>query len=1053
MKFLTTYPLHIYLICFLIHYEVVESAYLNLDNLIKLLAVKDISIPTIIENISDPGHSYNSEDTVPTVNLIDLLSSSEQYSKFLLSIQRSGLIDYVNNLNNITLLAPVNQAFDDKIDYVKIDMNQFNRYIVDIPLLSNEIIGVQIYNTLNLNSSSLIKKIYSPILMDNELKTNESLIINNNNINNNINKDKIDKDDKFTIGTADVLFSDLISINQDSVMYGISDFLYQEFQTCSFFEEYSKEHKDIKPFTIFSNLISNDQFCFNNDLTNITFLIPFNDFIPFNEIEINYLKLSVGYDDKKQFLSNFMIPGIIGGNFLNKTLNFETLNKNSINISSDFNGHELIVNNKIKTEMANYLTTDGSLQFFNSLIYDKEDYDKILPIFTPRKYLHGLNETMYVEEIDYRSLSELIDNKEIKQTILVYPDPDSDLILTNNNNNNHEEENQDIISYGTAKNNILYHFINENNIDFNIDQLVYTKHCNNAVLGSKNCQRLKITRSKKNENKIILNDNIELFKDEKYTIGNSDIFFINDHLSIPTNLESSLTAFSKCTKTLEFLNLFQLLKFKPNDNKGYTVFLPTTSSWNELDLTLEYLINNEQVLFEVIKNFVINGLIYDDFQGIDETFTNINDDIITISKIENNSTINENSSNGEEEGEGGDENTLIKLNNSVIPIDLKNEVLFNGGVAHCIKEVYFPDDLVITTKDIISSLNNEEFIKIINFFGMDKIFEPTMNYSIILPSAKSLLMENISSSMSDLRFLEEFIKLHILPGEDSLNKLMNCEDEIPTLLNGTHLSCRELSSGDFMLQIKEGSDHEVRILRKGFTTGGRNEDSNSNSNLNSIKNGVFLIDRPISPNWLDNHDSIHLHLPILAVLIGVIIGMVVLFLVVSCCLVATVGVKSKKLNQDSNTDNNTDNTDNNNNNNSDMINVIVTDEIQSNHSSINKNGVISNKSVKSFHRGVGGVDSETVPLLDPNRRLLNTGYNNNNNNNNNQDQESAISRNTGDTIIDENIGQIKKYDGINDDDESESPNGLKFSDANYSTHSSTKPIAMQFPNDNTMSTF
>ncbi|GME74043.1 unnamed protein product [[Candida] boidinii] len=596
MIFFKVHPLSIYLTWFLFNYERVESAYLTLDGLTKLAPFTDTTIPTndkLIVNGGDlgdlgdpggpggPGGPGDPGDTVPTVNLIDLLSSSEDYSKFLLSIQRSGLIDYVNNLNNITLLAPVNQAFDDKIDYVEIDMNQFNRYLVDTPLLSHEILGVQIYNTLNLNSSSLTKKIYSPILMDNELKTNESII--------NIDKLK-DNDDKFTIGTADVLFSDLVSVNQDSVMYGISNFLYQEFQTCSFFEEYSKEHKDIKPFTIFSSLISNEQFCFNNDLTNITFLIPFNDFIPFNEIEINYLKLSVGYDDKKFFLSNFMIPGIIGGNFLNKTLNYETLSQNSVNVSSDFNGHELIINNKFKTEMANYLTTDGSLQFFNSLIYDKEDYDKILPNFTPRKYLYGLNQSMYVEEIDYRSLSELIDNKEIKQTILVYPDPDLELVLANHD----DDERQDIISFGAAKNNILYHFISGNNIDFSVDQLVYTKHCNNAVLGSKNCQRLKVTRSKKDKDKIILNDNIELLN-EKYTIGNSDIFFINDHLTIPTNLESSLTAFSKCTKTLDFLNFFHLLKFKPNGNKGYTVFLPTTSSWNKLDLTLEYLINNEQV--------------------------------------------------------------------------------------------------------------------------------------------------------------------------------------------------------------------------------------------------------------------------------------------------------------------------------------------------------------------------------------------------------------------------------------------------------------------------
>ncbi|ODV82983.1 hypothetical protein CANARDRAFT_30450 [[Candida] arabinofermentans NRRL YB-2248] len=143
-------------------------------------------------------------------------------------------------------------------------------------------------------------------------------------------------------------------------------------------------------------------------------------------------------------------------------------------------------------------------------------------------------------------------------------------------------------------------------------------------------------------------------------------------------------------------------------------------------------------------------------------------------------------------------------------------------------------------------------------------------------------MYNISSSITDLKYLENFAKLHILP-QNSIDLILNCENMIPTLLNNTHLSCRELSSGNLMLQIQEGNDHEVRILRKGFIT---------TLNKTSAKPGLLLIDRPINPKWLDSSNGlIHLDLPFIAILLGVIIGMFGLLVIVSCCLICIVGDK------------------------------------------------------------------------------------------------------------------------------------------------------------------
>ena len=61
--------------------------------------------------------------------LVDILSERPQFSYFLRLLQRQGMIPTLNQMENITLLAPINLAFVGKsIDW---DNNSLNRYIVN----------------------------------------------------------------------------------------------------------------------------------------------------------------------------------------------------------------------------------------------------------------------------------------------------------------------------------------------------------------------------------------------------------------------------------------------------------------------------------------------------------------------------------------------------------------------------------------------------------------------------------------------------------------------------------------------------------------------------------------------------------------------------------------------------------------------------------------------------------------------------------------------------------------------------------------------------------
>ncbi|GME73071.1 unnamed protein product [Ambrosiozyma monospora] len=372
------------------------------------------------------------------------------------------------------------------------------------------------------------------------------------------------------------------------------------------------------------------------------------------------------------------------------------------------------------------------------------------------------------------------------------------------------------------------------------------------------CQKIKLTKS--DEKGVILNRNIHVLG-EKIEIGNTYIYFIDDNLQIPQKLENTIPANVQCSRTIQLLDHFNLLKFKSNKDLGYTVFLPDHEAWIDLDLTLDYLLNNLRDLEKVVKGMIFNGLIYDDFIG-KTTLSNLNGEPATLKR------------------NVGDSHIIVNNGDDTLPISFDSEILFKDGVAYPVDTVIFPDSLEITMDDLLDTIDASEFIKILQLLGLDKLIKND-HYSFLVPTTGSLLIENITSTFPDLNYLKKFAALHILPGE-SLDKVLSCEEEIPTFLNDTHLSCRKLASGDLMLQVLEGNDHEVRITRKGFTT----------AKFKPTKSGLLLIDKPINPSWLDQPNGpIHLHLPFVAILIGVVIGMLLLSLILSCCFVYAIGGK------------------------------------------------------------------------------------------------------------------------------------------------------------------
>lgn len=771
--------------------------------------------------------------SIQSDTIVDVLSSSANFSTFIRSLQRSDLVDYLNELQNVTLLAPTNTAFARLgISLLPLNVSVLQRFIVDQPLQAKDVEGVQIYRSIDRLGSPFVPGIKVPILFDNE------------------------GDGDLVIENAAVSMPDLVAPGSNSVVQGLDTLLFDPKPSiCDFFDAYAENSQPQLAFSLFARLISESGLCKESKFTNVTVLLPSDDFLCslFTEPQIMYLLSSRGTEDRKSVLANFLVDGMYGGNFGNQSVRVDTLQGYKIQLSTKMNGNELVVDEETCSDGANFLLSDGIVHYFPDQMSRTLD----LPVFTPRKCLIAMNQTDFVDEIDFRKLSDLIDDPTLNQTILLGKDTDDDAFVDEANesfrtddDSSEKDPPSQLHSFSQAKNNLLYQFI-DGKIIPDHSQLLTSKFCSQSSLG--HCQKLKVRVRGKSP--ILVNDRHLLYP-ERMEVANTYIYFVSDDYSIPGKLENSIMPVDRCAKTLQFMDKLKLLKrFKRNGGLGYTAFLPTSDAWSVLDLALDYLKSNPFQMALVLQSMMFNGLLYGDFTG-ETSLTNLDGEEVHFSRAQNQTQFI----------------TVEKVGH--LPFSFNSEVLFRDGVAYPVNKVLFPESVTISTRQLLESVDSTGFLAILDSVNLSSLID--RNYSFLVPTTSTLDMNNITIS-SNPDYLREFALLHILPPE-SLRKLLACEAEIPTLLNGTYLSCHRIASGERMLQLVEGGEHEVRVLRKGLGTDG---------------SGILLIDKPINPDWLDRSSpSIHLHLPLASVFVGIILGMIILASVVSCSVLFAVGGKS-----------------------------------------------------------------------------------------------------------------------------------------------------------------
>ncbi|SCU85881.1 LADA_0D10506g1_1 [Lachancea dasiensis] len=754
------------------------------------------------------------DERFPFTTVVDLLWQNVEFSTFLRKVQKCGFVDYLNGIDNFTLFAPINSAYANHTDALKL-----HNY-----LLHDTVLDPMVFNWGR------------HIIMSNDSR---------------LHLLEVKGDGSWLIDEVPVFTETLKPNMQNATLCSIaaqipdspllSELLNREAYLCHFF----------KLVEVTSTLKDNSMF------DRKTVIIPDNNAFEeiFDKFQLAYLitesqlprslpLMKTQKRDRWALLKSLMMNTTLGGRFETEVL--LNLNGDPLLLQSHDNGSTIIANNSLATT-SNVLYRTGVAHIFSNL-----DFLSNYLHFTAEKMLLGMGADHFIEEIYIRNLSYLIDGSYEKPlTLFLAIDSTKD-------------------SLGYSKSSLLYHFVDDGvNLtrDFSDDKQVRlydSLFCSsNKRLGGQ-CQRLKIERVGHHDKTThVINKKYRVKDQDPIQVANVTIFFLQDDILLPADLVSSIDPFSGCSTSLKFLRELNLLDLQPN-GKGYTILLPCFNAWSQYDLNLEYLEHNVTALNIIMKNYILSDLIYTDSTESHVKTTNFHKENITVDIYRERPDYDH-----------------VALNLSTIrdPIILhkSSDLFFDQGVVHPLRNVYLPDTLVITLQNLLDITNSFDFKAYLESSeSLRMVFERSQDYSLLVPTAQSLLLEEITLNSTKL---EEFLRLHII-WSNTTQHLFHCSDEIETL-HGAILNCRQSNANTHFLRVQGGADKEVRILKKGC----------SSSNNSSC---VFLIDRPISLSWLDQ-DKYRIRLPGIAIAMGTLIGILVISGVFVCALL--VFIRKQRVNE------------------------------------------------------------------------------------------------------------------------------------------------------------
>lgn len=760
--------------------------------------------------------------------IIDVLSQTGQFSVLLRHLQRHELVPYLNTQRNITLVAPDNGAFA-----------QFGGQVTKELLLYHILNGSAAFeNTTDGSHVFLTALDHIPVdvVVDHSKNTMQ------------VNK-------------VDVVELDLEAGKQRGIVQVLD-------QVLAIPSTWQNEIGKISKLSHFAKLANSAKLA---DLTNMTLLAPSNDAMRvFSPLVDAYLMCHDGRDDLGAILDHFIIDELVYGE---EKATYESRDGTVYSFADS-----LTINKTWKPLVSNIPCQNGLIHVYDSLL-SRDD----LLTFTPRMALQGLGLDRFVALLQLAGLDKLIEGVEMKQTIFAPVEKPSAMSVRKSRDLGHHmesslsrdqqkvlvaalegdihsdkfEEDLSTSSSGLYSEGGAYHFtqteliLRRSHFEHIHHMLVDTK-MKSKKIGYRS-QRLKLSYDEDTD-EFLINDrrivSSPTYNTNLFFVGNSSIYLIDEEMEPPSGLASSVAPIFHTSRSLFYLNELGRLKL-PLNYAGWTVILPTTTAWDELGITTEYLTTNKSALTLLFDSLIFHTPFYSDSKKTDlPTFDKSQN--VTFEWVKKH-----------EEDHIAVGSDYFKVNT------LEYDILFNSGVVHTVENVFIPSDLDITVSNLIETTNSD-FLELLQVSNLSYTLDPSLGYSFLVPSEDSMTAENISIHSPDLG---DYMKLHVIQ-----NNTLSQGGSASTLKSGVSLVAKKFSEKLLMVSIFQGIDREARILNRGIA-------SNNAT--------VFAIDRPLSPSWIipDNpwfpsHD--HLKTPV-AIFIGIIIGLVAFFAILSCLLWVFLG--------------------------------------------------------------------------------------------------------------------------------------------------------------------
>lgn len=869
-------------------------------------------------------------EPIPTPStIIDVLSSEPEFSYFLRVLQRQGMVPLLNELENVTLLAPINLAFvgTTGIDW---ENNALKRYVVNQKLLVGNLDkDERVFDTLykvDKSTNYLIR--VRPDLESLEYVIDEVASIVDEDISAKHQYSYIQGIDHLLPIKPTMCQELMNSTNLEiSLFTKMFQLLFVDEEMVSEKSKSNKKKKKKKPKKDLPRILPKSCEEFLNGTQ--TILIPSNELVKqsLSELQLNYYLANDELDtyssttdsidevkhDVYNLLTNLMFSDLVVGK--NGT-GESRKSKYGISHKFELQKHHLTVDGV--TSNSTHVFSNGAIHIFDANILFFEKLSIPVVEMIPRKALYALHYSNFVEELYFRSLDYLIDGSTAQQTVFLNLEDRDD--AEDDDDDDNEITDVDVyisepsIKSFSSRQNLLYQFVNSSfDLQDDVHILLDTKLCSHKRIGG--CYKLKLSASHGTKT-VTVNDDVRILNHLKIA-NDTSIFIANGEILPPTNLKHSLGDLissgavyrhlesieidrTSCLKTLEYINAFDLYSLDDN-NKGYTIFLPCGTTkfknlWTNLGLVQNYLKNNPKIHQSVMKGLFLEGLVYSDFNSSTK-LSSLNGDSVLLEKSSVLETPNS-----------------LYYNNTALDVELNSDLLFLQGVIHVINEVLFPDSFEIPIEELIRTTFDSNFPDhfmwdIIKMYpNIHKSIVGKKPYSLLIPTAESLKDFNITTSFKDIL---KFVDLHLIPNEE-VHKLLNCIDDtgynnsvIRTNFSEGGLVCKHKpNTNKVMLQLHKlngtstesySKDHEVVLLNHGCTklyTGDNNTDSLS---------CVFLLQKPLNLEWFNEpkrgDNFLHVHLGWVSVGAGVILGLM-LFGGIMVGLVFCLGKREKSSDKD-----------------------------------------------------------------------------------------------------------------------------------------------------------